>query len=264
MSEHVIAVTNQKGGVGKTTTTVNLGAALAAAGKRVLVIDYDPQGSLTASFGYTPAEQKRTVNNLMLAAIDYPEDLETHLERTIIRTESGIDLIPCNKRVADAAARLQVMQMSQYIEIGEHRLNVMLRQLRMASNFVFLKKDLITYGQREISEHYLEAIDVMLELTENAPIFYSQDRLLEPCLLRFGGDGEMLGLLFSVTWLDIPGRIAAAPRMKGERIIWITDCVDMGSINLPKHHFFAHRQQDGTHRFYGSSESERNQDQEVN
>ena len=47
------------------------------------------------------------------------------------------------------------------IEIGEHRLNVMLRQLRMASNFVFLKKDLITYGQREISEHYLEAIDVM-------------------------------------------------------------------------------------------------------
>ena len=169
-----------------------------------------------------------------------------------------------NLRVRQLHAMMQAHFGPLGIEIGEHRLNVMLRQLRMASNFVFLKKDLITYGQREISEHYLEAIDVMLELTENTPIFYSQDRLLEPCLLRFGGDGEMLGLLFSVTWLDIPGRIAAAPRMKGERIIWITDCVDMGSINLPKHHFFAHRQQDGTHRFYGSSESERNQDQEVN
>ena len=151
----------------------------------------------------------------------------------------------------------------QGVEIGEHRLNVMLRQLRTASNNIFLQKDLVTYGHREISEHYLEAIDVMLELTENAPIFYSRDRLVEPCLLRFGGNGEMLGLLFSVTWMDIPDRIATVSRMKGERIIWITDCVDMGNIVLPKNHFFAHRQQDGTHRFYGSSEPERNQYQEV-
>lgn len=152
----------------------------------------------------------------------------------------------------------------QGVEIGEYRMGVMLRQLRTASNFVFLQKDLVLYGRREISERYLEAIDVMLELTENTPLFYSCERLEEPVLLRFGGDGEMLGLLFSVAHLDIPARIAATSRMKGERIVWISDSVDMSSVTLPKHHFFAHRQQDGTHRFYGSTEPERNPNQEVN
>ncbi len=52
----VISIINQKGGVGKTTTTLNLGAALSDSGKRVLLIDSDPQGNLTAAMGYTPAE----------------------------------------------------------------------------------------------------------------------------------------------------------------------------------------------------------------
>lgn len=115
----VISVTNQKGGVGKTTTTVNLAAALSFAGKRVLVIDDDPQGNLTASLGYTPAEQKRTITNLILSAIDYPEDIELHIDKAILQTDAGMDLIPANKRLADAAARLQVMQLSQYNAVGE-------------------------------------------------------------------------------------------------------------------------------------------------
>lgn len=111
---HTIAITNFKGGVGKTTTALNLGAALNAAGKKILLIDNDPQGNLTAALGYTPGEQKNTLAKLMLVQIDSPEDLELYLPRTVVHTATGIDLIPANKRLADAAARLQIMQLSQY------------------------------------------------------------------------------------------------------------------------------------------------------
>jgi chromosome partitioning protein len=116
---NTISVTNFKGGVGKTTTALNLGAALTSEGKRVLLIDNDPQGNLTAAMGLTPVEQKYTLANLILAAIDYPEDIELHIQRTLLHTDSGIDLIPANKRLVDAAARLQVMQLSQYNAVGD-------------------------------------------------------------------------------------------------------------------------------------------------
>ena len=115
----VISVTNQKGGVGKTSSALNLGAALSIRGKSVLLIDNDVQGNLTAALGYTPVEQSRTLANLLLATIDYPEDLELHLQRTVLHTDSGLDLIPANRRLADAAARPQVMQLSQYNAVGE-------------------------------------------------------------------------------------------------------------------------------------------------
>ena len=201
----IVAITNFKGGVGKTATALNLGAALSDAEKKVLLIDNDPQGNLTAALGYTPAEQKRTLANFLLAAIDYPEDLEIHLERGILHTGSGLSLIPANRRLADAAARLQVMQLSQYNAVGdterscEKVMDSLMPFLRDAYDYIIidcgLKHELLTVNALAASDYCIIPVQSHFLASEGVPDVLDMVRSVKE---KFNPSLEVAGILLTM------------------------------------------------------------------
>ena len=105
----IIAIANQKGGVGKTTTSINLSACLAEMGKEVLVIDLDPQGNTTSGFGIDKTEVENTVYELMLG--------ECSIRESMVKVD-GIDhllLIPSNVNLAGAEIELLGINEKEYI-----------------------------------------------------------------------------------------------------------------------------------------------------
>ena len=107
----ILAIANHKGGVGKTTTAVNLAACLAEKELRVLLVDLDPQGNATSHLGYNPNEFQLTINDVLL---DTKGSID--INDVIIKREDGISFIPANLSMSRAD-----LSMSSLIE-KEHKL----------------------------------------------------------------------------------------------------------------------------------------------
>src|SRR5215469_10601959 len=95
----LLAITNQKGGVGKTTTAINLGASLAANEVRILVVDSDPQGNATTGLGVSKDPDRPSLYHVLLGGVD--------AATAIVRTDfDGLDLIPSDKNLVGANLEL--------------------------------------------------------------------------------------------------------------------------------------------------------------
>ena len=121
----VIAIANQKGGVGKTTTTVNLGASLASAEKNTLIIDCDPQANTTSSLGFPKDPARRTLYQALI--------LSEPIERIAIDGQLDcLHLIPSDKNLVGAAVELVAM------ENREYRLREAIRPMREKFDFILI------------------------------------------------------------------------------------------------------------------------------
>lgn len=120
----IIAITNQKGGVGKTTTTLNLASSLGALGKKILLIDMDPQGNATTGVGIDKGSIKKCIYNVLVD--------EEDIKNTIIRTQfKNLDVVPA--RIHLSGADLELSQ----VEARELRLKNALMKLPPMYDYVF-------------------------------------------------------------------------------------------------------------------------------
>ena len=145
----VIAVANQKGGVGKTTTAINLSASLAVSEKQTLLIDCDPQGNTTGGIGFPKDPARRTLYHAMI--------LKESIEKIILKTQvEGLDLIPSDKNLVGAAVELVSA------ENREYQLKALIDQIKGNYSYVILDcppaLDLLTLNAMSAADSVLVPI----------------------------------------------------------------------------------------------------------